>query len=129
MALVAVAEVVAELHVGRDAAAEPHEPLHDAGPRVGNHVAMTPSSMANSKFVSHWTASWSCGIASKIVASSVIIARLVDRLDAAWSSAATNAAIGASGVGSDTWNRQCDGISPSRLRRANVRYDEMAACA
>ena len=30
VALVAVAEVVAELHVGRDAAAEPHQPLDDA---------------------------------------------------------------------------------------------------
>ena len=39
-----------------------------------NHVGMTPSSMANSKFVSHCTASWSCGIESKIVASSVSIA-------------------------------------------------------
>ena len=35
-----------------------------------NHVGMTPSSMANSKLVSHWIASWSCGIASKIVVSS-----------------------------------------------------------
>ena len=39
-----------------------------------NHVGMTPSSIANSKFVSHWTASWSWGIASKIVASSFSIA-------------------------------------------------------
>jgi hypothetical protein len=38
-----------------------------------NHAGMIPSSMANSKFVSHWTASWSCGMASKIVASSCII--------------------------------------------------------
>ena len=47
----------------------------------------------------------------------------------AWSSGATNAAIGASGVGSETWNRQCIGIRPSRLRRANIWYEEMAAWA
>ena len=39
----------------------------------GNHVPMTPSSMANSKFVSHWMASWSCGMAAKIAASSLIM--------------------------------------------------------
>ena len=38
----------------------------------------------------------------------------------AWSSGATNAAIGASGVGSETWNRQCGGTCPSRLRRAKM---------
>ena len=35
-----------------------------------NHVGITPSSMANSKLVSHWTASWSWGMASKMVSSS-----------------------------------------------------------
>ncbi len=47
----------------------------------------------------------------------------------AWSSGATNAAIGASGVGSDTWKRHCEGIRPSRLRRAKMRYELVAACA
>ena len=36
-----------------------------------NHAGMTPSSMANSKLVSHWTANWSWGIASKIVVNSL----------------------------------------------------------
>ena len=47
-----------------------------------NQVGITPSSMANSKFVSHWMASWSWGMASKIVGQLVHHARLVERLDA-----------------------------------------------
>ena len=47
----------------------------------------------------------------------------------AWSSGAMKAAIGASGVGSDTWNRQCAGIWPSRLRRAKTLNDDSAAWA
>ena len=46
-----------------------------------------------------------------------------------WSSGATNAAIGASGVGSDTWNRQCGGICPSRLLAAKRWNDDTAAWA
>jgi hypothetical protein len=32
-------------------------------------------------------------------------------------------------VGRETWNRQSGEMCPSRLRRANVRYDEIAASA
>ena len=94
-----------------------------------NHAGMTPSSMANSKLVSHWTASWSCGMASKIVVSSWRMRASYSGSMSAWSSGAMNAAIGASGVGRDTWNRQCPGIWPSRLRRAKTLNDDRAAWA
>ena len=74
-----------------------------------NHVGITPSSMANSKLVSHWMASWSCGMASKMVVSSWRMRASYSGSMRCWSSAATNAAIGASGVGRDTWKRQCGG--------------------
>ena len=76
--------------------------------RSSNHVGMTPSSIANSKLVSHWIASWSWGMASRMASSSCACApRRSAR--SAWSSGVTNALIGASGVGSDTWKRQWAG--------------------
>ena len=47
-----------------------------------NQLGRTPSSMANSKLVSHWMASWSWGMPSRMTPSSFEQSRLVDRLDA-----------------------------------------------
>ena len=46
-----------------------------------NHVGSVPSSIANSKFVSHWMASWSWGTAFDDGRDLIQQPRLVDRLD------------------------------------------------
>ena len=88
--------------------AQAQEPLEDAALDVARtRPATSPSSIPNSKFVSHWIASWSCGIAARIRSSSTRHRRLVRRARrSAWSSSATKALTGASGVGSETWKRQ-----------------------
>jgi nitrite reductase/ring-hydroxylating ferredoxin subunit len=45
------------------------------------------------------------------------------------STAMCREAIGASGVGRDTWNRQCSGMRPSRLSLAKIAYELRAASA
>ncbi|GAB2549719.1 hypothetical protein GCM10027268_24150 [Brachybacterium huguangmaarense] len=48
---------------------------------------------------------------------------------AARSSARTNVATTASGVGNETWKRTPAGIAPSSRRRAKIAYEERAASA
>ena len=83
----------------------------------GNHAARSPSSIPNSKLVSHWIASWSCGIDSRIAGQLCEDARPRSSVRRAWSSGATKALIGASGVGRDTWNRQPRGTRPPASAR------------
>ena len=84
-----------------------------------NQVGKAPSSMPNSKLVSHWIPSWSAGMPARISSSSAIMRASYGGSTRAWSGSATKALIGASGVGRQTWKRQPAGTTPSRFRTAN----------
>ena len=88
----------------------------------GNQPGRTPSSMPNSKFVSHCTASWSCGIASRIALELVehrAPRRAARRGLVLGRDEGADRARAASGR--QTWKRQPRGTTPSRLSRANAR--------
>src|SRR3989442_196468 len=79
-----------------------------------NHTGKTPSSIPNSKLVSHWIASWSCGTSWSTSRSSASRRASYAGSRAPWCSGTTNALMGASGVGRQTWKRQVTGTRPPR---------------
>src|SRR5439155_1067220 len=126
---VAVAEVIAELDVGRHLAREPEQALEDAaldvvephGKDALEHPELEVGVPLDRELVvgTSWTTSRSSASRRASYAGS----------RAPWCSGTTNALIGASGVGRQIWKRQATGTRPSRLSRANTRYDATAASA
>ena len=89
----------------------------------GNHEGMTPSSMANSKLVSHWMASWSCGIASKMAPARPSSAPRRAVRCGPGPRARRRPRSARAGWAATPGTGSASGIRPSRLRRAKMRYE------